>query len=301
MPQRKFNALKPGDPVRIVASSSAFEKAAFLKGVDCLKGFGLKPVYQKNIFEKQPYLAGTDMRRFTELRTALEDDAARAIFFARGGYGAMRLLPLLQKIKKPRVPKIILGFSDVTTLLLYFQKNWRWPCFYGPVIARDLFQDRATTQNFRRAVFDPSPLGELKGRDLIVVRGGVATAPVVGGCLTLVAASLGTDIQINTDKKILFLEDTNERPYQVDRLLMQLKLAGIFEKCVGVVFGSLSGPNPLSHYKQAIRDVLADYGFPVVMNFPAGHCKSKFTLPLGVMAELNTARLSLTYLESVLK
>lgn len=296
----KPKALKTGDTVWIVASSSSFERDEFLQGVKCLRELGLKPVYQKNIFAKLPYLAGTDQRRSDELKSALLDDGAQAIFFARGGYGAMRLLPRLEKMCSKPKPKIILGYSDVTTLQLYLQQRYKWVCFYGPVVAADLVKDAVTLGRFRRAIFDNEPLGELKAPDLVVVRKGYVAAPVVGGCLTLVAASLGTDYSIDAAGRILFLEDVNEKPYRVDRLLMQLKLAGVFEKCKAVVFGSMDGPNPLAHYGQVIRDIFSDYAFPLVMNFPAGHCRKKYTLPLGVTAELDTRRKSLTYLESAL-
>lgn len=297
----KPDTLKSGDAVRLVASSSSFDRNEFLQGVKCLRDMGLKVLYQKNIFAKLPYLAGSDRRRFTELKSALEDDRACAIFFARGGYGAMRLMPHLMAWRGRPHPKIILGYSDITTLLLYFQKRFGWSCFYGPVVAADLVKDSVTTQCFRRAVFENRPLGELKAPRMIVVRAGKATAPVVGGCLTLLAASLGTDYPIEADGKILFMEDVNEKPYRIDRLLMQLKLAGVFEKCRGVVFGSLDGPNPLKHYAQVMRDIFSDYSFPVVMNFPAGHSRKKYTLPLGITAELDTRRKSLNYLESALK
>lgn len=301
MKHLKSRALQSGDVVRIVASSSSFEKSAFTEGVAALQKLKLKPKYQKNIFAKLPYLAGSDARRFSELKSAMQDATARAIFFARGGYGAMRILPELLKCTTPKAPKIIVGYSDITTLILYFQKKLGWPCFYGPVVAKDLTRDAFTTAQFASTLFENKPLGELKAPDMLTVQPGTVTAPVTGGCLTLLAASLGSACPVEADGKILFLEDVNEKPYRVDRLLMQLKLAGVFEKCKGVIFGSLVGTNPIQHYRQVVCDIFADYSFPVVMGFPAGHCDQKYTLPFGIMAELNTRRKSLTYLESAFK
>lgn len=292
--------LKPGDTVRVVASSSPFNKESFLDGVGILEGLGLRVKYQKDIFAEHPYLAGSDTRRFGELKKALEDDATAAILFARGGYGAMRLVPFLQKAKIKTRPKIIAGFSDVTTLHLYFEKFWRWNSFYAPMIGGHMRQMREgfTLDSFRRTLMDPKPLGRFSFSESIVVKRGSAEARLVGGCLTLVSASLGTPFEIATDGRILFVEDIHEKPYQIDRLLMQLKLAGKFKKCRGVIFGVLNGPNPVEHYVQTVREVFHDADFPILMNFPSGHIPKTFTLPLGTTVKMNARDKSVTFLES---
>lgn len=296
----KPSVLKPGDTVRVVASSSPFNKESFLDGVSILEGLGLRVKYRKDIFAEHPYLAGSDARRFGELKQALEDDSTNAVFFARGGYGAMRLIPFLQKIKIKAHPKIIAGFSDVTTLHLYLQKFWHWNSFYAPMIGGNMRQmsESFTLDSFRRTLMDPRPLGRFSFPDIIVVKRGLAKAKLVGGCLTLVTASLGTPFEIGTDGHILFVEDVHEKPYQIDRLLMQLKLAGKFKKCRGLIFGVLNGPNPVEHYVQTVREVFHDVDFPILMNFPSGHIPKTFTLPFGTMIEIKTRDKSLTFLES---
>lgn len=292
--------LKTGDTVQVVASSSAFDQASFLSGVEILRSFGLKVKYRADIFDELPYLAGPDKRRFTELKQALTDKNVKAILFARGGYGAARLLPALQKLKLRVPPKIIAGFSDVTTLHLYFEKFYKWAGFYAPMIGGNMRQmhEAFTADSFCRTLMNPEPLGRLEFPETHIVRHGIAQGRLAGGCLSLVVTSLGTPYELNTDNTILFLEDVHEKPYQIDRMLMHLKMAGKFKKCRGVIFGVLNGPNPVEHYEEAIRDVFHDIKIPVIMGFPSGHIPKMMTLPLGVKTAMNTRTKTVTFLES---
>lgn len=298
----KPEALKSGDAIRIVASSSPFEKRHFFKGVAFLKSLGFKIKYEKGIFSKKHYLAGTDARRAHELVKALNDQSAKAVLFARGGYGMMRLLPFLDKAKLTQKPKIVLGYSDITALLGYLHHCLKWVCFYGPVVAKDIHAgaSKDTLNSFYTGLTKKEPLDVFKFKDTITVTRGRVTAPITGGCLSLMVSLMGTPYEIDTDNKILFLEDVNEQPYQIDRMLMQLKLGKKFKKCRGLVFGSLAPKNKASHYIDTIKGVVKEYGFPVLFNFPAGHGHKQITLPLGVRACLDTAKQSLTYLESAL-
>lgn len=298
---KKPLALKPGDTIRIVASSSPFDPEDFRKGIQLLKFWGFKTKYQKNIFSKKPYLAGSDARRAGELLTALRDPHAKAIFFARGGYGSMHLLPYLDKCKIPPNPKIILGYSDITSLLSFFQKKWGWVTFYGPVVSKDIqLKTHATTlKSLKNAITKLKPLKPIRS-PMMVLKPGLTTAPLTGGCLSLIVSLIGTKYDLNTDNKILFLEDINEKPYKIDRMLTHMKLAGKFRKCRGLIF-SIPGPNPKQHYIATIQDVLKDFRGPIVFNFPAGHTKVKLTVPLGIRACLNTQKKSLEFLESALR
>lgn len=308
MPFLKPPILKPGDTVRVIAASSPFEEDSFRRGVAVLESLKLKVRFRKNIFSKHttlPYLAGGDVRRYQELVEALRDDETKAIFFARGGYGAARLIPFLENEKFANLnPKIIAGMSDVTALHLYFQKRFRWMMFYAPVVGGNMgqLQNTESVLSLQNHLMQNQKLGSVTLRELQVIKQGSATGPIVGGCLTLVVGSLGTPYEIKTDGRILFLEDVGEKPYQVDRLLTQLKLAGRFQKCRGVVFGSLAGStHPAEDYVKTIRDVLDDFSGPVVMRFPAGHMAHSVTLPLGVKIALDTKSKAINFLESALK
>ncbi|MFH1355659.1 MAG: LD-carboxypeptidase [bacterium] len=296
----KPSPLKKGDTIHIVASSSPFERAAFEEGVTLLENWGFKVAYNDNIFDKIPYLAGTDERRAEELITALECPNTKAILFARGGYGAMRLLPLLDKNLKTPKAKIIIGYSDITCLLSYLYQRYQWMTFYGPVVSKDIsntmheqtmasLQSHLTATNLEKTLTFNNAHSLYKGR---------ATAPLTGGCLTLIVSLLGTSYEINTENKILFIEDTNEKPYEIDRMLTHLKLAGKFDHCSGLIFGSLKGPNPDEHYIETIKGITKEYNIPILFNIPVGHSNPKLTLPLGATITLNTENNTITFEES---
>ncbi|MBF0105750.1 MAG: LD-carboxypeptidase [Deltaproteobacteria bacterium] len=295
----KPTALKKGDLIRVVASSSPFNKPHFLEGIAYLNALGFKTQYEKGIFKKNDYLAGSDKRRAAELLSALNDAHAKAILFARGGYGAMRLLPFLDKTRIKSPPKIILGYSDITVILLYLQQRYGWVGFYGPVVAKDIHQKAhpTTLKSLREALMGTEGKGCRTCSGLTPIKRGKATAPMIGGCLSLITALLGTKYEINTQGKILFLEDVGEKPYKVDRMLTQLKLAGKFDHCRGLVFGSLEDTASKKKYADAILRVLGDCPFPVMTGLKAGHGSVKMTLPLGIMTCLDAGKKSLTFME----
>lgn len=295
-----LNPLKAGDLIRVVASASPFDKQAFLEGVDVLSSWGFQVAYQDDIFSRSPYLAGNDHRRADELINALKDKECKAILFARGGYGSMRLLPQLEQARLSISPKIILGYSDITSILMYFLHRFDWPVFYGPVVAKDLSGETAKqTLTSLRSTLQGSPSHSHSLKTCKILRHGKTKGKLMGGCLTLVTHLLGTEYMPNLKQSILFLEDTNEKPYQIDRMLTHLKLCGIFDSCQGVIIGSMNGPNPAKHYTQTIMDVLAPYKFPVVYGFAAGHSKIKTTLPLGTQVLLDTQNKTLSLIGSL--
>lgn len=295
----KPDALNPGDVIRIVASSSPFEKEAFLAGVSILRQWGFTCRYDKGIFARDPYLAGSDDRRFKELVSALRDPQAKAILFARGGYGSMRLLSHLDRVKITGKPKIILGYSDITSLLTYFQNRLGWLTYYGPVVAKDLGKktEALTLASLHKTLTSLEPLGALWFPGMRFLKAGRSQGKLVGGCLSLLVAGLGTPYEINTDDAILFLEDTHEKPYSIDRMLTHLKLAGKFKKCRGLVFGSLDGPNPDEHYQETILDALGNFTGPILYGLPAGHSKPKITVPLGGLVHLDSHKKLLKFSE----
>ncbi len=291
--------LKPGDTIGIAASSSPFDRTEFEKGVKTLERAGFKVSFRQDIFDRHRYLAGSDKRRLDELVGLLENPDIQAIFFARGGYGMLRLLPLLTQKKISPTPKIILGYSDLTSLFIYLYQQWEWVTFYGPVVARDLGSslNPETQKHLLEALSQTAPLGPYCYSEMLSVRKGSCEGVMVGGCLSLVVASLGTPFEIETDNRILFLEDTNEKPYSVDRMLTQLVLAKKLEKVKGILFGSFSNGGELDHFREVAEDVLKDFKGPILFNFPAGHGPVKVTLPLGIQVRLDADKKTLTYLE----
>ncbi|MBI2340286.1 MAG: LD-carboxypeptidase [Deltaproteobacteria bacterium] len=284
----KPRALKPGDTIGIAASSSPFEVEAFHNGVKTLESLGFKVYYRKDIFDKKHYLAGSDERRAAELLELVQNPDIKAVFFARGGYGMVRILPYLDRVRFEKNPKIILGYSDITSLLVHLYQRDGWVGFYGPVVAKDLTNnlDERTKNALYQAVTQTKPLGPFIFKETESLNDGACEGLLTGGCLSLVVASLGTPYEIDTANKILFLEDTNEKPYSVDRMLTQIVLAGKLKKARGILFGNFTA-----------MDVLRDFKGPILFNFPAGHGPVKITLPLGIRARLTAHEKKLEFLE----
>lgn len=296
----KPSCLKKGDTIGIAAPASPFDVDEFKKGVQNLESFGFKVHFRKDIFEKKSYLAGSDQRRSQELIELLENPNIKALFFARGGYGMMRLIPYLEQHPLQLKPKIILGYSDLTTLFLYLYQKYQLISFYGPVVAKDLScnLNEATKENLLATLTQTKSLGPFCFTQTQTIREGVTEGILMGGCLSLVVASLGTSYEIDTQDKILFLEDINEKPYSVDRMLTQLKQAGKLNKVKGILFGSLENGGNLDHFSEIVSDILSDFKGPILFNFPSGHSLTKITLPLGIKVRLDATKKELTYLES---
>lgn len=243
--------------------------------------------------QKRPhlYFAGADADRAAELEAALGDPAVRAIFCARGGYGATRLFPYL-RAGWAKGPKLLAGYSDVTALLGATAKLWPEVVpWHAPNIATQqlLGPGEAPEHNramLRRALFDADYEVDAP---IETLREGSAEGTLTGGCLTLLAAALGSPFAIETKGRILFLEDTKEAPYRIDRMLVQLKNAGLFEEIAGLVFGEMiSCEDGVSDLRAVLSDVLADTSFPIAYGLEAGHGPKNTPLPLGQRAVIDT-------------
>jgi muramoyltetrapeptide carboxypeptidase len=310
---RKPPALKPGDTIAFVAPAGPVKMAPLLAYAQQLEKAGYKVRIPKGIGRKAGYLAGTDEERAAELNAALRDPQVRAIFPCRGGYGLTRILDRLDYAALRRRPKVITGYSDLTALHLAVARKARVITFHSPMPMHDLWQkDKAefafAGHSFRRAVFaDQYKQGEAgytiavpaDARPVPLVRG-TARGRLLGGNLTLVCATLGTPYAIEPKGAILFLEDVNEAPYRMDRMLSQLRLAGVLDAVAGVVLGSFTGKG--AQDAQEIDRVLRDYfggrKVPVLMHYPVGHTARNATLPHGGLVELDADRGALRVLDN---
>lgn len=281
---RKPRALQEGDLVGIAAASSPFEPDLFAAGIEAIERMGFGVRHREDLFHQQRYLAGSDERRAEELTELIEDDAVAAILFARGGYGCQRMIPRLDAARLRRHQKPIVGFSDVTALLTFLRQSAGFPTFYGPVITQlGREPDAGTAASLKAALTSTGPLGAIGGNDARVLKAGEAEGPLVGGCLSLIATSIGTPYQLELDGAILFVEDVGEKVYALDRMLTQLINAGMLRRARGIVIGSLEPlPNEAHDLPEMLADVLRDFAGPVVTGFPAGHTQRFVTLPLGV-------------------
>jgi muramoyltetrapeptide carboxypeptidase len=300
---KKPRPLKQGDWVSVIAPASPFDREAFNKGVERIRSWGFQVKFGEGIFSKSRYLAGSDERRAAEFIQALEDPEVRAIFAARGGYGSQRLLPALEKLPKGLTPKILVGYSDITSLLMYVQQHWGWVTFHGPVVAKDIGDrlEAAGEKSLLRALTNPAPLGILRPQGMSALSGGRATGPLVGGCLSLVVCSLGTPWQLNTRGSILFLEDVGELLYSLDRMLTHLRLAGLFDGVRGIVFGPLKDAHDKPEViQEMLQEVLSDLKIPMLFNFPSGHTHDSWTIPLGLTTTMDADAKTLSFEEGAL-
>jgi muramoyltetrapeptide carboxypeptidase len=257
--------------------------------VRLLEGWGLRVklrVETGNHF----YLAGTDARRAAHLNAALADPETKAIFCACGGYGTPRLLPLIDA-SASAAKKILVGFSDITALHLGLARLApQMTLIHGPNIATGQILGaeescRRNRQALHAALFDASYRLDEAVEMLIP---GQASGPLIGGCLSLVASVLGTDWAAQCADAILFLEDVGEAPYRIDRMLIQLRNAGVFRHLRGLVFGKMIDcSDPHNDLKDVLLDILRDASFPVAMDLACGHGEINLSLPLGAMAEID--------------
>jgi muramoyltetrapeptide carboxypeptidase len=293
-------ALRAGDRVAVVAPASNLKADYLAKGVAELERLGFRVIYEPGILYKSRYTAGDDDRRANELTRAFEDPEIKAVWAARGGYGSMRLFKLLDENLIGRRPKIFIGYSDMTALSLYFYRRFGWVTFHGPMAAKDLAggEEHYDRETLIKAITGAAPLGEIKSNKTEMLHpGGVASVSgrLVGGCLSLIAAMMGTPDELDTRGSILFLEDTATRPYAIDRMLQQLKLAGKLTEVRGIVFGEMIDCVQHADQGYRIQDVLAectaDLAVPVMFGLPSGHSpRGNLTLPLGVTATLDAHR-----------
>ncbi len=303
----KPRALRPGDTVGIVAPASYFVRQDFDAGCDALRNMGYKVIFDQSIFDRDLYFAGSAERRARELESMFTRDDVDAIVCARGGYGANYLLPLLDAKKVAAHPKPFVGYSDITSLMTYLYDSIGLVTFHGPMVAKDFAK--------HDGVEPGSWAAGLTGADSVfnfVVDSamqplvpGSADGVLYGGCLSMLAASLGTPYEIHPEGTILFIEDIATKPYQVDRMLMQLKFAGKFAHVRGIVFGEMLDCVQPGHQPYTLQDVImrvvGDLGIPVACGLRSGHVsRSNITLPIGVRArvEVNSSSVSLTVIES---
>lgn len=299
----KPRPLQKGDLIGIAAPASPFDRSEFEKGLQVIENLGFKTKYREDIFSTETYLAGPDSRRISELKQYLKDPEIKALLFARGGYGTMRILPQLDPNEIERSTKIVMGYSDMTPLLTYLHQKLHWVVFHGPVVAKamgETFAERGKG-SLLRSLTDPKALGEIRTTELVYLKPGKVRGKLVGGCLSMIIATLKTPYELETEGKILFLEDVNERPYKIDRMLTQLKLGGKLDKVRGIVFGPFQNGGGADEIKQVILDVLKDSDIPLAFGFPSGHIDDMMTIPLGVEVELDSTKGSVNFLEGALK
>jgi muramoyltetrapeptide carboxypeptidase len=301
----KPDLLRRGDRVRLIAPASPFDLGLFRAGRQVLEGLGLVPVVGRGEFAREGFLAGSDQRRAEKLTRALEEEDSRAVWCIRGGYGTPRLLPLLDLPRLRRHPKLLVGFSDVTALLVQLTRPGGFVTIHGPVITQ-LPRLPATDLRWLQALLfgTRAPRRLPLGRTRTLVPGKVE-GTLVAGNLSILASLAGTRFAPDLCGALLCLEDTGEEAYRLDRLFWQLVSAGMLKRCRGIVVGELAGCKPEGAGRHSARRVLeraiAALGLPALSGAAFGHGRRNLALPLGVRARLDAGARTLTLLESAVR
>jgi muramoyltetrapeptide carboxypeptidase len=276
-----------------VAPASNIRQSDLEAGCAALSRAGYRPFYLDSILDRDVYFAGSVERRVRELEAMFERDDVRAIVCARGGYGANYLLSQLDLETIEAHPKIFVGYSDITSLLTHFNGVAGLVTFHGPMAAKDWAHERGVDLvSWQSALSQSSPWDVPLNPEAASLVDGKAHGILYGGCLSILVASLGTPYEIETAGTILFLEDVAAKPFQIDRMLMQLKLAGHLEAVQGIVFGEMLDciQSPQQDYtlQEVIQRIVGDLGIPVAFGVKSGHVTSRnITLPFGVQATLS--------------
>lgn len=303
--------LASGDRVAVVSPAGAIADESELKSIlDHVRNMGFEPVLGKHASDKFGFVAGTDENRANDLEWAFTDPSIQGIICSRGGYGCTRMLPHFNMEVVRAHPKVIMGYSDITALLIALYQETGLVTFHGP--GGSSSENEFSTFWMQKAISHPSPIGEWLSPEnepdfvLKTVTPGIAEAPLVGGNLSLLAAMCGTPHQISGKDHIIFIEDVREAPYRIDRMLTQLRNAKVFEGCKGVLVGQFTNcdaeaPNSPWKVADVISDRLGNLGVPVLSGAAIGHVRPKWTVPLGIKARLDATNLKVEVLEPAVK
>lgn len=283
--------LKKGDTVAIVATARKINKSEIEPSVDILKNWGLKIVLAPNLFKEENQFAGSDKDRTIGLQWTLDNKNIKAVFVARGGYGTLRIIDNISLTKFIERPKWIVGYSD-TTILHSHLYNAGISTIHG-TMPFQFNQNEEATESLRKVLFGEKQ--EYEAPAFKLNRSGEAKGQIVGGNLSLLYALSGSNSDINTKGKILFLEDLDEYLYHVDRMMLQLKRSGKLKHLRGLIIGGMSDmkDNKVPFGKtveEIIFDAVKEYKYPVCFNFPAGHISKNLAFYIGKKAQLKVTK-----------
>ncbi|WP_313896008.1 LD-carboxypeptidase [Streptomyces sp. YIM 98790] len=299
--------LRPGDRVAVVAPSSPVDPARLAAGIAVLQRWGLEVVTGSHVLDVHPeldYLAGTDADRARDLVSAWCDPTVSAVFCVRGGYGAQRVVPLLDwAAMRAAGPKVFVGYSDITALHEAIAARLGLVTLHGPMPAEQGFpEEPAAQEHLRRTLFEPDSVTTVTSPAAAPLVPGTASGVTLGGCLALLADSQGTpDGRRSAAGGILLVEDVGEPPYRLDRRLTQLRRAGWLDGVSGIVLGSWKECGAYAQVRPVLAERLGDLGVPVLEELGFGHGPEPFTMALGVPVTLDTDTAALVYKEPVLR
>ncbi len=291
---KQFKYLKVGDTIGICAPSARFDSDKALKGIGILEAYGFKTIIPDEIYHTKRYLAGEDRERAQILTSLFLDDQVDGVICVRGGYGAMRILDYVDWNAIARNPKPFIGFSDATALLLTIANTLSFPVFHGPNVT----SLETATSNTLNSFID-SIQGISKSINLdhgSVICAGKSKGRLMGGNMATISHLIGTQFQPKFDKSILFLEDIGEPAYKIDRMLTQMKMAGMFQNIRGLVTGSFEDCENDEFISEILVDIFKEFRIPILKGLNSGHGKENLCLTLGLTVELDTANTSIKWI-----
>lgn len=291
--------LFPGDIIGIAAPAGPFEIEKFERGVAAIKDMGFEVRVPDNLQQPASYLAGSDAMRASVLKDLFKAPEVKGIICARGGYGSMRILDLLDYDLFRQHPKIFLGFSDISALITSITTKSRLVTFHGPNITSLGKASPQTKASFYRAVTSDQPL-DTRPQNTRVINPGKGTGIVSGGNLATLCHLLGTPYSPTYRDCLFVMEDIGEAPYKIDRMLFQMRMAGCFQGIAGVVLGSFQDCGSYDAICEIAANLFEDMQIPIIGGFEIGHGKDNMTLPMGIEATLDTDQSALLYQEAAL-
>ncbi len=303
----KPKALKFGDTIGIVAPASPTMEENIQKAYDIIVEMGFKVKMGKSPYEKYGYLSGTDDIRAQDINEMFKDTEVDGIICMRGGYGTPRILELIDYDIIRKNPKVFVGYSDITALHIAFNQIAGLVTYHGPMVSSDMldgFSDFSKESLFK-AIMSSKPIGIISNppeEEIITINGGIAEGSLIGGNLSLITDTMGTPYEIDVKGKILFIEEIGEEPYNIDRMLNQLRLAGKLHEAQGIILGDFKDCNPKDDESLSLEQVINDHIKPIekptIYNLQSGHCAPIITLPFGVNVRLDADKKELIILEN---
>lgn len=310
----KPKALKKGDTIGLITPGSFIDDEGLEKAIENVKSLGFKVKLSKNIRKQRGYTAGTKEERVSDIHDMFSDSEVDGVWAARGGYGCTGLLPLIDFDLIKDNPKVFIGYSDITVLHLAFYKKTGLVSFHGPVASSTLseyalkyLEGMITIPEKPQKVY-PCKVNDEKAKENVlfqpeVFNEGEAKGLLIGGNLSLIAAMVGTEWEMDLDDKLLFIEDIGEDPYRIDKMLIQLDQNKDINKAKGVLFGvfddcGIPDDEPSLTFSEMLKDNVKDLKIPCSYGFSFGHIRNQFTLPIGIKAKMNAKERTLEFLEA---
>ena len=287
--------LEKGDPIAVIAPAGPFDHERLRQGLKVLEGLGYQVHAGKDLAVKTGYLAGSDEHRLQLLREAFENPAIKAVICARGGYGSMRLLDSIDFPALRSNSKIFIGFSDVSALLNAIYARSGLVTFHGPVVTTLGGIDQISIDALLSAISSSEPAVISAAEKGTVIQSGKAIGPVLAGNLATLCHLIGTPYQPDYTGHILLLEDINEPPYKIDRMLTQFKLAGCLDDLAGLGLGFFHNCGNQDDLEDIVKNIFTGINIPILAGFQFGHGNRNVTIPVGAKATLNTDLKQLNY------